>query len=118
MLADHYGAYDIRNALASYIAKARDPSLSATRLQVAAAEVLLPLQTVQVYHKATFSNPDPYIRSHDAPDLIDIVYARPARRGKRGADIPARFDTVLVDMGKGGNLGLKGASNFMLPAET
>lgn len=107
-LANSYGAYDIRNALALYIAKARYPSYSASRLQTVAATTHLPLQSLHVYNKVTFTNPDPYLRLREAPDLVDVVYAKPARPGRYGSEIPGRFDTVLVDLGKGKDLGLKG----------
>ncbi|KAJ3559132.1 hypothetical protein NM688_g529 [Phlebia brevispora] len=110
-LANKYGAYDIRNALASFIAKTINPSLTGLRLERAAAKEWLPLQSVPVYHKVTFANPDPFVRTNDVSDDLDIVDARPAHLGRhRGQSVPGKFNTVLVDMGRGGSTGLRGAS--------
>lgn len=111
VLANSYGAYDIRNALATYVAKARNPLLTGNRLQIAAGKVWLPLQSVDVYHKVTFANIDPYIRPGEVPDVVDVAYARPERHGKRGGLVAGRFDTVLVNTGKGGEVGIKGAQH-------
>ncbi|KAJ3559580.1 hypothetical protein NM688_g251 [Phlebia brevispora] len=107
-LADNYGAYDIRNALASFIAKTLNPSLSGSRLERAASQVQLPLRSVAVYHKIKFANRDPYIRLVNAPDNIDTIDVKPARLDRHGCEVPGRFDMVLVDTGRGTETGLRG----------
>lgn len=110
-LADDYGAYDIRNTLASYIAKTRNHTLTGARLERAAGEVHLPLQSLPVYHKVWLTNPDPYMRVNDVSDIVDVIHVRPARLNKRGRVVPGRFDTVLVNTGNGEETGLKGTCN-------
>ncbi|KAJ3555685.1 hypothetical protein NM688_g2437 [Phlebia brevispora] len=107
-LANDYGAYDIRNALASWIAKTLDPSLSGTRLEHAATKVRLPLRSVPVYHKIRLANSDPYVRLTNASDNIDVVHVQPARLDKHGHAVPGKFDVVLVNTGRGAETGLRG----------
>ncbi|KAI0924852.1 hypothetical protein AcW2_005609 [Taiwanofungus camphoratus] len=39
---------------------------------------------------------------------MDVVHTRPFHKNKQGRDVPARFDTVLINEGAGGTVGLQG----------
>ncbi|KAK7678300.1 hypothetical protein QCA50_018648 [Cerrena zonata] len=106
-LAVHYGTIDIRNALASFIAKWNDPSLTGSRLNAAAARVNLPMRTLPVFHKIRFSDGDE-CNLDDALAFNDVAHIKPASVDSQGRPVPARFDTVLVDRGNGGSVGVKG----------
>lgn len=42
--------------------------------------------------------------------IHDVAHARPARKDRQGRQVPARFDTVLVNEGRGGPTGVEGTS--------
>ncbi|KAJ3004511.1 hypothetical protein NUW54_g4780 [Trametes sanguinea] len=43
-----------------------------------------------------------------SPQVGDIIHIQPTRQNKYGNDVPARFDTVLVNTGTGGATGVLG----------
>lgn len=95
-LVSDYGAIDFRQALTVFIAGHNNPDLTRRHLQHAAYRVFLPFQRVPVFHKIKFWNFDAQGRS-EALDTLDVAHVRPRRKGKKGW-IPARMDTVLVDL--------------------
>lgn len=107
-LVSDYGAIDFRQALTVFIANHNSPDLTRAQLQQAAFEILLPFQRVPIFHKIRFWNEDPQGRL-DASDTIDVAHIRPKRKGKKGW-IPARFDTVLVDLDAEDFAGVTGES--------
>lgn len=113
-LADDYGVYDIQNALASYIAKTHNHSLTGACLERATGEVHFPLQSRPVYHKFWLANPDLYMRVNDVSDIVDVIHIKSAQLNKRGCIVLGRFNTVLVNMGSGEETGLKGMYNTFL----
>lgn len=100
-LISDYGAIDFRQALTVFIAHHNEPDLTRLQLQTAAYRILLPFQRVPVFHTIKFWNPDPLGRS-EALDTWDVAHVRPRRKGKNGF-LPARMDTVLVDLGSNAN---------------
>ena len=109
-LIEEYGATNFRAAMARYVAQMRHPEIwTRQRLEVEARNVLLPFRSVGVHHKAHFNIGD---ADHFQPMATswDVAHARPAWSNKHGIQMPARFDTVLVDMGEGNYVGVKGES--------
>ena len=54
---------------------------------------------------------DPYPslkKRHAAETVVDSIHVKPASKDKHGKNIPARFDTALINDGTGGDTGLKG----------
>ncbi|KAI0715826.1 hypothetical protein C8T65DRAFT_546337, partial [Cerioporus squamosus] len=102
-----YGATFIRDALARFVVSYRDPSLTPAEVERESLHVTYEFSKLPVFHRVKFV-------LNDAQDLgimdstRDAVHARPARRDRQGRDIPARFDTVLVNEGNGGATGLQG----------
>ncbi|TFK85635.1 hypothetical protein K466DRAFT_601004 [Polyporus arcularius HHB13444] len=103
----HYGATYIRDALARFIVSYRDPSLTPAEIEQESLHIRYDFSRVPVYHRAKFL-------LGDAQGLgimestRDAVHAHPARRDRRNRRVPARFDTVLVNEGTGGAVGLQG----------
>lgn len=95
-LVSDYGAIDFQQALSVFIADYNTPGLSRAALLNATYQVLLPFQHLPVFHKIKFWNEDALGRSN-ASDTRDAAYCRPRKKGKSGW-IPARFDTVLIDI--------------------
>lgn len=95
-IVSDYGAVDFRQSLAVFIADYNNPNLTRPQLQNAAFQIILPFRRVPVFHKIRFWNEDPQGRS-EASDTFDVAHVRPRKKGTNGW-IPARFDTVLVDL--------------------
>ena len=106
-IANNYGAYDIRNALSSFIAKTTMPNLRGRQLEQAASNVTLFFNKLLLFHKIRFTNIDPqqWLKTEY---IEDVAHAKPAWINPRNRHIPARFDTVLVDCGNGGTTGIAG----------
>ncbi|KAG2739279.1 hypothetical protein P692DRAFT_20756281, partial [Suillus brevipes Sb2] len=105
-LAADYGAVHFRAALARFVAQVTEPGLTARHLENAAVDVILPMTSVAVFHKIRYN-----VVTHDGTHdniTVDAIHARPARRDRHGRDVPARFDTALVNLGNGGALGVEG----------
>ncbi|KAH8100281.1 hypothetical protein BXZ70DRAFT_938839 [Cristinia sonorae] len=89
------------------------PSLSESnprhsiRLHNVAANVRLGFGSLALFHKLRFAipSPQPWI---DANDIQDVAHCRPGYTDRQGREISARFDTVLVNLGQGENVGVKG----------
>lgn len=95
-----YGAVFFEAAIARFIVQYHQPNLSHAQIEQAAGSVYLRFQSLPVYHKIKFWNPDPFERS-DQEGTRDAVHVRPIRQDSRGRNVPARFDTVLVNVGSG-----------------
>ena len=65
----------------------------------------IPVRSLPVYHKAKFWLSDE-AHHHLIADEYDVVHVHPSRKDKRGKGVPTRFDTVLVNDGAGGYMGV------------
>lgn len=108
IIANEYGARYFKDALARYVAQYRKPGTILTRAQIEheALEVAIPFCAVPVYHIIKFTTPD-YITHSQL--IVDSAHVKPAWHDGHGNLIPARFDTVLVNDGTGGPIGVNGA---------
>ncbi|EPQ54137.1 hypothetical protein GLOTRDRAFT_44196 [Gloeophyllum trabeum ATCC 11539] len=102
-----YGARFFVDAFARFVAQYNHPSFTPTQVEDAAGDVFLPFQTLPVFHMIKFTNED-LLRVGSAVETLDAVHVRPAKSDPRGRPVPARFDTVLVNLGSGKELGLTG----------
>jgi len=109
-----YGAVFFREALRRHIvlSKHSGPELNRNQLERAILYADLPFTSVPVYHKLKFTTPVDSARTKRL--TLDAIYIRPARQSKKGLDIPARFDTALVNVGLGGETGVEGTTKFIL----
>ena len=103
-----YGAVFFREAVRRYLvlSKHSGPPLTPNQLEHAIVYVNLPFTSVPVYHKLKFTTPADSARTNHL--TLDAIYVRPERRSKKCLVIPARFDTALVNIGSGGETGVKG----------
>ncbi len=106
-IADNYGADDIRNALANFVARTNNPQLRGMQLEFEASRLVIFFTQLSVFHKIRFSNRDPQDWL-EKDDVLDVAHAKPERMDLRNRKVPGRFDTVLVNCGKGGETGVKG----------
>ncbi|KAH7902826.1 hypothetical protein BJ138DRAFT_1121048 [Hygrophoropsis aurantiaca] len=105
---DHqYGAHHFQAALARFIVQVTRPTLSARRLEDAAYEVILPVSSVSVFHKIRY-NAINSLGFKDESATVDAIHVKPQQKDQQGRIVPARFDTVLVNMGEGRETGIEG----------
>jgi len=96
-LVAEYGAIDFRQALTVFITSYNQPTLTRRQLQNEAFKIFLPFQKVPVFHKIKLWNDDPLSKS-DGKKTLDVIHSRPRTKTKKGANLPARFDTALIDV--------------------
>lgn len=110
-VANEYGATHFNECLARYVAKATLPvntAVTARQLEDRAADIHIPFQRLPVFHKVKWLL-DNVRGDGDPPVTVDSVHARPGRSGKFTSNsVAPRFDTVFVNDGTGGSLGIKG----------
>jgi hypothetical protein len=87
-----YGALQLKDALADFIAGVNNPGLSGRALHARAGDTLLPFQSLPVYHNIKFTS----VSDAQGSEIVDTIHVRPEQKDPRGRIIPARFDTVLV----------------------
>ncbi|KAI0331458.1 hypothetical protein GY45DRAFT_1248627 [Cubamyces sp. BRFM 1775] len=103
-----YGATNLRDALARFVIRYRHPHLNDTQISRASARVNLPFRRIAVFHRIKFFLEDVHGFGVPGEETRDVVHARPSRRDTQGRPVPARFDTVLVNLGTGGWAGATG----------
>lgn len=113
-LGKDYGAAHFETCLARWIVEYNNPTATTRQVRTLAEGLALHFHHVPVYHKAKFWESD-FPRYRHASDEYDVVHAKPSRADKRGRLVPGRFDTVLVNLGDGGAVGVHGKySNLKL----
>ncbi|KZT18176.1 hypothetical protein NEOLEDRAFT_1103767 [Neolentinus lepideus HHB14362 ss-1] len=101
-----YGATYFEAALARFVAQYNEPNMTRAQVERAAENIYVPFQTLPVYHKIKFWNNDPFDR-HIGVETSDAVHVRSVRKDSRGREVPARFDTVLVNLGAAEATGIR-----------
>jgi hypothetical protein len=91
-----YGAHRFRHELTVFIARENYSTLTPAQLLNTARNIKLPFQTLPVFHKIKFWNPDAQGRTH-APKTLDVAHILPGRiKPKQEQWKPGQFDTILV----------------------
>ncbi|KAJ7624091.1 hypothetical protein DFH06DRAFT_1446337 [Mycena polygramma] len=105
----NYGAKFFDEALSRYIAQLSDPGLTRSQVEAAANNIDLLFNAVPVFERIKFSTSDPHASPNGPEDkIIDSIHVQPAHKLPNGDEIPARFDTALVNTGDGGMTGVGG----------
>ena len=102
-----YSAPFICDALAQFIVTYRDSSLTPAEIEHRSRGIFFRFSTFPAFHKLKFVLEDAQ-HLGVMESTRDTAHARPARKDKRGWLVPARFDTVLVNDGTGGPVGVQG----------
>ncbi|KAG1727379.1 uncharacterized protein EDB91DRAFT_1061175, partial [Suillus paluster] len=105
-LADHYGVVHFQAAVAHFIVQVMQPDLTVRQSEDAACNVILPFQSIAVFHKVCYGTVDDNGMVNHL--TVDAIHTQPARRNGHNRRVPARFDTALINLGNGGKLGIKG----------
>ena len=96
-----YGAARFQDALAEFVVGVRDPHLHGTQLQQATATIRFYFNAVNVYHRIKFTSYDPYVVGGSRESVVDSIHSRPIKKNKRNREVPARFDTAVINNGNG-----------------
>ncbi|KIJ13120.1 hypothetical protein PAXINDRAFT_136381 [Paxillus involutus ATCC 200175] len=106
-LEDDYGASYFSAALAHFAVQVSKPGLTARQLEDAAGDIIIPFHSLAVYHKVRFNMVDGSGHK-DVATTVDAIHCKPARKDRQGREVPARFDTALVNLGNGSDTGVEG----------
>lgn len=101
-ISEDYGATFFRAALTRYIVQTTQPTLTTrNQVEIAASNINLAFNKVPIFHKIKFLDPL-------ALTTVDSIHAKPARTSKYGGTIPSRFDTAVINIGGGEQIGVAG----------
>ncbi|KAG1847683.1 hypothetical protein DFJ58DRAFT_717167 [Suillus subalutaceus] len=110
-LVTEYGATYFREVLARYVAQLHHPHEATTRrrLEDLAATIHLPFRTLPVYHIIKWRSVDA-LGHGDLCITVDSAHVKPRRvaTSQTDTDVPAQFDTVLINDGTGRSVGIEG----------
>ena len=102
-----YGAKFLQDALACFVVKYCNPTLTPLQVKHVARDVHFQFNHFPVYHWIKFILEDAQ-RLGIMEGIHDAAHTWPARKDRQGRQVPARFDTVLVNKGTGGPTGVEG----------
>ncbi|KAI0056689.1 hypothetical protein BV25DRAFT_1813639 [Artomyces pyxidatus] len=97
-----YGARNFKEVFTEYVIRTNHPTLATRQVRNIVPGYRLPFSSVAAFHKVKFWHPDAQGRD-DAPQTLDCIHVRPAYIDTLGRVKPGRFDTALVDEGRGGD---------------
>ena len=100
-----YGTEHFHTALQRYVILSNSPQLTAAQVEHSLWDVHLPFRHLPVWHQIKFSCPELYT---GVTQIVDSIHAYPHRLDGHGRPIPARFDTVYINDGTGGDTGVTG----------
>ncbi|KAI0683028.1 hypothetical protein C8Q76DRAFT_772508 [Earliella scabrosa] len=105
--AARYGATYLRDALLRFVIAYRDSTLSEAEVEQECSGLFFQFRAFPVFHKIKITLDD--VQGFGVmDDPADVIHARPDRVDKHGRTVPGRFDTVLVNNGTGGLVGVEG----------
>ncbi|KAF7355843.1 hypothetical protein MVEN_00912600 [Mycena venus] len=107
-LMSDYGATFFRDALTRFIVRFNNPTLSPAQVEAQSAGISLPFNAVPIFHKIKYTTEDPYTAGGPTDSVIDAIHVQPGKKLKNGKELPARFDTALVNDGTGKMTGIDG----------
>src|SRR5882762_3792238 len=85
-----YGATNILDTLADFIAEINYSGASTGVLQARSRNTVIPFSSIHVFHKIKFTS------SPASSDIVDTIHVRAEQKDTNGRIIPSRFNTVLV----------------------
>ncbi|KAJ6605728.1 hypothetical protein B0H10DRAFT_2311298 [Mycena sp. CBHHK59/15] len=107
-LVTDYGATFFQDALARYVIHLNYPQLSRPQIEARSQATALSFNTIPVFHRIKFTTQDPYTAREPEDLVVDSIHVQPTKLLKNGEQLPARFDTALVNEGAGGMTGVDG----------
>ncbi|KAF7342816.1 hypothetical protein MSAN_01997500 [Mycena sanguinolenta] len=107
-LVTDYGATFFRDALARFVVHLNHPELSHAQVEAASQDLSFPFNDVPVFHRIKYTTEDPYTARGPEDTVVDSIHVQPRKSLKNGSEVPARFDTVIVNDGTGKITGAAG----------
>ncbi|KAJ6603058.1 hypothetical protein B0H10DRAFT_1822795 [Mycena sp. CBHHK59/15] len=98
-LVSDYGATFFHDALTQFIVRFNNPTFSSAQVEAESASIALPFNAVPVFHKIKYTTEDPYTADGPTDSEVDAIHVQPGKQLKNGNDLPARFDTALINDG-------------------
>ncbi|KAJ7740780.1 hypothetical protein B0H14DRAFT_2407485 [Mycena olivaceomarginata] len=103
-----YGATLFRDALARYVVHFNNLDLSPLQVEQNSQDLSFAFNSVPVCHRIKFTSQDSYSAPGGPDSVVDSIHIQPRKTLKNGEDLPARFDTALVNGGNGQITGAAG----------
>jgi hypothetical protein len=107
-LETEYRATFFRDALSRYILQLIDPMLTRSQIERDSNSFEVPFNRVPVFQNIKFTTSDPYAKDGPIDSIVDSIHVMPSRMLPNGSELPARFDTAIINTGDGGSLGVAG----------
>ncbi|KAJ6549962.1 hypothetical protein B0H19DRAFT_1073857 [Mycena capillaripes] len=114
-LITDYGAQFFRDALARFITKFNSPLFTSRQIESESAHITFAFHAVPVFHRIKFTTQDPYTALGSLDSVVDLIHVQPRKLLNNGEDVPARFDTALVNDSTGGLIGVDVRVVFSIP---
>jgi hypothetical protein len=111
-LVNAYGATNFQDELARFIVGLKKPHLRGAQVRREMSNIRFSFNAVPVFHKIKFTSYDPYGVGGPKVSVVDSIHVQPVRKDKRNRDVPARFDTAVINDGTGRETGIEGNLNF------
>ena len=96
-----YGAVHFREAFARFIITTQHTNITSAELEKRAEHITLPTRNLPVYHRIKFIDPS-------SSQILDSIHVQPKKICAHNREMPARFDTALINDGRGQKIGVKG----------
>ncbi|KAJ6598608.1 hypothetical protein B0H10DRAFT_2324126 [Mycena sp. CBHHK59/15] len=91
-----------------YVVHLNHPELSRMQVEGNSQDLTFAFNSVPVYHRIKFTTPNPYTARGPEDSVVDSIHVQPRKTLKNGEELPARFDTALVNDGTGDITGAAG----------
>lgn len=111
-ICNKYGATYFIPALSRFIAQYQNPEYSKADVEAASHSVHIPFSKVSVFHRIKFVSYDLYSLNPLDEVVVDSIHVDPVHLDKYQKVVPGRFDTAIIRISDGDNLGIKGESSF------
>ncbi|PPR01107.1 hypothetical protein CVT24_000403 [Panaeolus cyanescens] len=97
-LSTTYGATAIVTAIARYVIKLQQPTITNRDLTLQAEDFHIPFQKLPVFHRIKFVSNDVYSLTPLKDIVVDSIHIDPPVETNDGRVIPGRFDTALIKL--------------------
>ncbi|KAJ7463054.1 hypothetical protein B0H11DRAFT_1922992 [Mycena galericulata] len=83
------------------------PNSPRAKVEAESANITFTFHRVPVFHRIKFVTEDPYTARGPSDSVVDSIHVQPPKVLKNGEELPARFDTALINDGTGGMIGYR-----------
>ncbi|KIK75707.1 hypothetical protein PAXRUDRAFT_36968 [Paxillus rubicundulus Ve08.2h10] len=101
-----YGVTFFQATLAHFVIQNMQPQLHGRQFDEAIHNIIIPFCTLAVFHKIHFNGVDSLGR-RDEFITVDAIHVQAQQKDWQGHAVPGRFDTALVNLGEGGEMGVE-----------